>query len=116
MMPKLNKCACGGNAELVEGEYASFQTGYAVYCTKCHIKLGVTGRLGEAYEWTTTFDIKEAAVDAWNEIMRGQTCYIDAIVNPYNQIESYRCSECGSQILPSFDYCCRCGAKVVNDA
>ena len=65
---------------------------------------------------TDGFDTAEEAAEAWNSMYEHGTCHIDAIVNPYNQIESYRCSECGAQILLSFDYCCGCGAKVVNDA
>lgn len=116
MMPELNKCACGGNAELVEGEYASFQNGYAVYCTKCHIKLGVTGRLGEPYEWTTTFDTEEAAADAWNEIMQERTCRVMVPSKPMFVDDYFRCSECDAIMYPHFKYCPMCGAKVVHNA
>lgn len=58
---------CGGEAELVECDYGDYKTGYAVYCIgDCRAKLGVTGRLGEAYEWTPVFDTEAEAIAAWN--------------------------------------------------
>ena len=57
---------CGGEAELVEADYGMFNTGYAVYCHSCCTKVGVTGRLGEAYEWTPIYDTEADAIAAWN--------------------------------------------------
>lgn len=57
---------CGGEAELVEGDYGMFMTGYAVYCKHCCTKVGVTGRLGEAYEWVPIYDTEAEAIAAWN--------------------------------------------------
>ena len=57
---------CGGEAELVESDYGMFMTGYAVYCKHCCTKAGVTGRLGEAYEWTPIYNNEAEAIAAWN--------------------------------------------------
>ena len=57
---------CGGEAEVIEADYGMFPTGYAVYCRTCCTKIGVTGRLGESYEWTPIYDIESEAVGAWN--------------------------------------------------
>ena len=68
MTDELKPCPfCGGDAELVECDYAMYETGYAVYCIgDCRAKLGVTGRLGEVYEWTTVFSTEHDAIEAWN--------------------------------------------------
>ena len=58
---------CGGEAELVESDYGMYMTGYAVYCKHCCTKVGVTGRLGEAYEWTPIYDTESEAIAAWNQ-------------------------------------------------
>lgn len=58
---------CGGEAELVESDYGMYMTGYAVYCNHCCTKAGVTGRLGEAYEWTPIYDTEAKAIAAWNQ-------------------------------------------------
>lgn len=64
---KLLPCPlCGGDAELIESDYGMYLTGYAVYCSKCCLKLGVAGRLGEACEWTPVFGIEAEAIEAWN--------------------------------------------------
>ena len=57
---------CGGKAEIIEADYGMYMTGYAIYCRKCCLKLGVTGRLGEAYEWSPVFDTEAEAIAAWN--------------------------------------------------
>lgn len=57
---------CGGEAEVIEAGYGMYMTGYAVYCKKCCLKLGVTGRLGETYEWSPVFDTEAEAIAAWN--------------------------------------------------
>lgn len=57
---------CGGEAEVIEADYGMCMTGYAVYCRKCCLKLGVTGRLGEAYEWSPVFNTEAEAIAAWN--------------------------------------------------
>lgn len=67
MTSKLKPCPfCGSKAEVVESDYGMYLTGYAVYCRKCCLKMGVTGRLGEAYEWTPVFNTEAEAIDAWN--------------------------------------------------
>lgn len=66
-MRKLKPCPfCGGEAEIIEADYGMYMTGYAVYCRKCCLKLGVTGRLGETYEWSPVFDTEAEAIAAWN--------------------------------------------------
>ena len=57
---------CKGEAEVIEADYGMYKTGYAVYCRKCCLKLGVTGRLGEAYEWSPVFNTEAEAIAAWN--------------------------------------------------
>lgn len=66
-MSELLPCPfCGGEAEVIEAGYGMYMTGYAVYCKKCCLKLGVTGRLGETYEWSPVFDTEAEAAEAWN--------------------------------------------------
>lgn len=57
---------CGGEAEVIEADYGMYMTGYAVCCRKCCLKLGVTGRLGETYEWSPVFNTEAEAIAAWN--------------------------------------------------
>jgi len=67
MSEALKSCPfCGGEAEIIEVDYEMYLTGYAIYCRKCCLKLGVTGRLGEAYEWSPVFDTEAEAIAAWN--------------------------------------------------
>ena len=110
--PTLLPCPfCGGEAELIESECGMFQTGYAVYCTgKCRVKMGVSGRLSEVYEWTPVFDTEAEAIAAWNaRYHRGLTeedynILLDELgvsertcrnENGNDKYASFICSECG---------------------
>lgn len=129
---------CGGEAELVEADYGMFNTGYAVYCRSCCTKVGVTGRLGEVYEWTPIYATESDAIAAWNtradtewgavpateEVMaahgwvRERTCEMeyggDVTEGTAKAMGVYFCSECGS---PNYNdsvpcYCIYCGKAV----
>lgn len=110
---------CGGEAEVIEADYGMYLTGYAIYCRKCCLKLGVTGRLGEAYEWSPVFNTEAEAIAAWNT--RGErTCELKG--------KSDTCTECGASVERVThsvyemgdcfachpNYCPNCGCKVVN--
>lgn len=116
-MTELKPCPfCGGEAELVEGEYGMYLVGYAIYCKgTCGAKLGVTGRLCEAYEWTPYFDTEAEAIAAWNTRAE-RTCK-----NDDDDCDAwFKCSECGLhsklEIMSGGygipNYCPNCGARV----
>ena len=112
MTSELKPCPfCGSEAEMVESDYGMYLTGYAVYCRKCCLKMGVTGRLGETYEWTPVFNTGAEAIAAWNTRAE-QTCR-DTNGGGY----TFKCSNCNYVLhMPfgwNFSYCPNCGAKVV---
>lgn len=122
---KLKPCPfCGGEAELVEGEYGMYLTGYAIYCKgTCGAKLGVTGRLCEAYEWIPYFDTEAEAIAAWNSRAE-RTCRNNK--DKWSGLAKYLfvCSECGWNLVDvgngAIDLsarlmkrCPMCGAKVM---
>lgn len=120
-----------------------YLTGYAVYCNgTCGAKLGVTGRLCEAYEWTPYFETEAEAIAAWNTRTGELSGVLEALpMTKENMAEygwvrertctnaSYRldesrfhCSECGfgcwvKNVATGRDelpqHCPNCGAKVV---
>lgn len=104
---------CGGEAELVECDYGMYETGYAVYCKgECRAKLGVTGRLGEAYEWAPVFNTEAEAIEAWNTRAE-RTCHNTWDCELTGRLR-FQCSECDAvslEITPMF--CPNCCAKVV---
>lgn len=130
-MTELLPCPfCGGEAELVEGEYGMYLVGYAIYCKgTCGAKLGVTGRLCEAYEWTPYFDSEAEAIAAWNT--RYHSEFEKTVIKAWKEIKDYtertckpvekdgvmRCPNCdyplGIMSVPA--YCAGCGAKVVSE-
>ena len=110
-MYELKPCPfCGADAEVIESEYGMYETGYAIYCTHCSLKLGVDGRLSEAYEWTPVFDTEAEAINAWNKRAE-RTCRYIKDPDTWAEI----CSECGAPAIEDWtaDYCWACGAKVV---
>ena len=133
---------CGGEAKIIESDYGMYLTGYAVYCKgECHAKLGVSGRLGEAYEWTPYFDTEaeaiaawntradyhgyeQAAIEAWENIKAWNTraertceCVAEYAKSPIDgkTIVLHRCSACHELMRPHMAYCPNCGAKVVGE-
>lgn len=133
----LRECPfCGGEAELVESDYGMFHTGYAVYCRSCCTKVGVTGRLGETYEWTPIYDTEAEAIAAWNirhqcgltdedysilldELgVSERTCRWEYPQGVNGWIGYTVCSSCGEKydecVTDTAHYCPNCGAKVVN--
>ena len=101
---------CGGEAEVIEADYGMYLTGYAIYCRKCCLKLGVTGRLGEAYEWSPVFNTEAEAIAAWNARAE-RTCEMDEDIGATQTLLT--CSECGyttRDYSPIFRG--GCGAKV----
>ena len=117
-MSELLSCPfCGGEAVLVEGEYGMYLTGYAIYCKgTCGAKLGVTGRLCEAYEWTPYFDTEAEAIAAWNSrAERTCECVAEYAKSPIDgkTIVLHRCSSCNELMRPHMNYCPNCGARVV---
>lgn len=117
---------CGGEAEIIESDYGMYLTGYAIYCGKCCLKLGVTGRLGEAYEWSPVFDTEAEAIAAWNT-RYARTCRNDSLKRGAGV---FVCSECEVYLdIADMDwdgeddsggfyeprYCPNCGAKVVGE-
>ena len=124
-MGELKPCPfCGGEAEVVESDYGMYLTGYAVYCHKCCLKMGVTGRLGEAYEWTPVFNTEAEAIDVWNARAERTCKFVSIEGTGYTPV----CSACGYK-LGIYDcdwfedgtygyggnYCPCCGAKVVDE-
>ena len=109
MSEALKSCPfCGGEAEIIEVDYEMYLTGYAIYCRKCCLKLGVTGRLGEAYEWFPVFDTEAEAIAAWNARAE-RTC------QRFWTGAEMICSSCAHQLNDRFArYCPMCGAKVVD--
>ena len=120
-MSELLPCPfCGGEAELVEGEYGMYLSGYAIYCKgTCGAKLGVTGRLCEAYEWTPYFDTEAEATAAWNSRAE-RTCKQEERGWGTEGDHARVWLTCGHdcmvptvQDLPN--YCPNCGCKVVGE-
>ena len=112
---------CGGEARIIEAEIGMFEDGYAVYCGgTCGVKMGVDGRLGEAYKWTPYFSTEAEAIEAWNTRAE-RTCQMTEIFCGTASGIEWVCSECGSTCFVSEPldtdeqprYCPNCGAKVV---
>jgi len=109
---------CGGKAEIIEADYGMYMTGYAIYCRKCCLKLGVTGRLGEAYEWSPVFDTEAEAIAAWNARAE-RTCKM----RQHIWVPIWTCSECGANNGGLFGLdkyeppkiCPNCGCKAVGE-
>lgn len=118
-MTELKPCPfCGGEAEIIEADYGMYKTGYAVYCRKCCLKLGVTGRLGETYEWSPVFDTEAEAIAAWStRAERTCKCVAEYAKSPIDgkTIVLHRCSACHELMRPFMNYCPNCGAKVVGE-
>ena len=117
---------CGGEAEIIESDYGMYITGYAVYCRgKCHMKLGVSGRLGEVYEWIPVFDTEAEAIEAWNTRTPEQAIAATlgkpkAKSHPYGyerDTGAYDCTrcECGCINDISATYCNDCGGEIEID-
>ena len=102
---------CGGEAEIIEAVYGMYLTGYAIYCRKCCLKLGVTGRLGEAYEWSPVFNTEAEAIAAWNARAE-RTCRMETAEGCQNWNS---CSECDADYYTDqpINYCPNCGARVI---
>lgn len=126
-MSELKPCPfCGSEAELVESDYGDFHTGYAVYCRMCCTKVGVSGRLGETYEWIPIYSTEAEAIEAWNTRVErtckklpsliDQTCIVRR--NCQGSIFEmefgyWRCSECQCENFDGAKRCMECGAKVI---
>ena len=113
---------CGGEAEVIEVDYGMYETGYAVYCSKCCMKLGVTGRIGEAYKWSAVFGTEAEAIEAWNTRAERTECRLveHGSLGNYESFVCWSCSECNfgwhhSIYDKQFSYCPNCGAKVVSE-
>lgn len=120
---RLKPCPfCGGEARLIEAEIGMFEDGYAVYCDgTCDVKMGVGGRLGEAYKWTPTFRTEAEAIEAWNTRAE-RTCHVESMHGYTDHFASTRYSvELSCHTLEDWpdreppEYCPWCGAKVVKD-
>ena len=120
-MTELLPCPfCGGEAEIVEGMYSSFQEGYAIRCHHCVLTLGASGRLGECYEWSCSFATEAEAIAAWNTRAE-RTCkvvQVEVDINDYNGVTFHterwnECSVCECRFPDLANYCPNCGAKVL---
>ena len=115
MSEELKPCPfCGGEPEIVECDYGMYFTGYAVYCRQCSVKVGVTGRLGEAYEWVPIFSTEADAIASWNTRCE-RTCKVELTPDNDGWCE-WRCSVCASNHVDAYDkFCPNCGSRVVEE-
>lgn len=108
---KLLPCPfCGGEAHIISAEFMGTEW-YIAQCrdVNCPSNLMETNSL-------------ERAIEAWNTRADGQrTCHINRIASESNPLEDvYECDACGWRYVEPIDvigfdweYCPKCGAKVI---
>ena len=115
-MQKLKPCPfCGGEAYIVEGNYDSWEDGYAIRCSNCALTFGASGRIGETYEWMCVYKTEAEAIEAWNA-RHERTCTVTRlnVDRDGTHTTDYSCG-CWNNEGWNHNYCPNCGAKVVGD-
>ena len=113
-MDKLEPCPfCGGEAYVVEGNYDSWEDGYAIRCSNCALTFGASGRIGETYEWMCIYKTEAEAIKAWNTRWERKCNLIPAPYREFTAGYEYKCSECGFLMTDHDSYCAECGARRV---
>lgn len=115
---------CGGNAEIAEGMYTAWEGGYSIRCRKCALTFGASGRLGEVYEWSSSFKTESEAIAAWNSRAE-RTCenvadWRDDKGVLHRDARLFKCSSCGFKANDFYgddeqnfpNYCPNCGKAV----